>query len=33
VKSFGKSFLSTQRSCVPEITKVVSCVAAGLGNV
>jgi hypothetical protein len=30
VKSFGRCFLRAQRSCVPEIDKVV---AAALGNV
>jgi hypothetical protein len=32
VKS-GKCFLGAQRSCVPEIAKVVPRAAAGLGNV
>jgi hypothetical protein len=29
----GKSFLKAQRSCVPEIVKIVPCAAAVLGNV
>jgi hypothetical protein len=33
VKSSGKCFLGAQRSCVPEIDKVVPLAAAGLGNV
>jgi hypothetical protein len=33
VKSSGKYFLRHKKSCVPEITKVVPCVAPVLGNV
>jgi hypothetical protein len=33
VKSSGKCFLGAQRSCLPEIVKVVPRAAAGLGNV
>jgi hypothetical protein len=33
VTSSGKCFLRAQRSCVPEIAKVVPRAVAGLGNV
>jgi hypothetical protein len=33
VKSPGKCFLREQRSCVPEIAKVLPCGAVGLGLV
>ena len=33
MRSSGKCFLRAQRSCVPEIAKVVPYAAAGLGNV
>ena len=33
MKSSGECFLRAQRSCVPEIAKLVPCVAPVLGNV